>query len=220
LGSSILESFRPLQRHHGRLFLAVAQGGPLQDSESRVAGRGSRGQPSVQNTRRVSVRRCNGARRVEVSRFPGCCNVVLFVCRARPGTSQQLKLVASVVSGDARSRIQARREVGKGSMRGMLKDTQSASLRLRCGLASPGGLGSTLQALTKMDGVRSPSLACLGRHHCNLTNLERTCARLGHNVDVDCSRHLRFRHISFSSLRLHSPNILPIKGYVSSQKGP
>jgi hypothetical protein len=126
LGSSILESFRPLWRHHGRLFLAVAQGGPLQDSESRVAGRGSRGQPSVQNTRRVSVRRCDGARRVEVSRFPGCCNVVLFVCRARSGASQQLRLVASVVSGGARSRIQARREVGKGSMRGMLKDTQSA----------------------------------------------------------------------------------------------
>jgi hypothetical protein len=107
LGSSILESFRPLQRHHGRLFLAVAQGGPLQDSESRVAGRGSR----VAGTAKCSentgsfgaVRRCDGARRVEVSRFLGCCSVVLLVCRARSGVSQQLRLVADVVSGGARS---------------------------------------------------------------------------------------------------------------------
>jgi hypothetical protein len=125
LGSSILESFRPLQRHHGRLFLAVAQDGLLQDLESRVAGRGD--SQVFRNTGSFgAVRRCDGARRVEVSRFPGCCNVVLFVCRARSGASQQLKLVASVVSGGARSRTQARREVGKGSMRGMLKDTQSA----------------------------------------------------------------------------------------------
>jgi hypothetical protein len=61
-------------------------------------------------------------------------------------------------------RIWARREVGKGSMRPV-----SARLRLRCGLAS---LGARVHfSGLDQDAVQSPSpgLACLGRHHCNLT---------------------------------------------------
>lgn len=108
-GSSILKSFRPLQRHRRRLLLAVAQDGPIRGPESRVAGDSQVSGKHRKFGATLAMRR--GASSVSKSRL------LLYIFNCAPGVVCGVGVVEGRRLGCFRwCSFSARRRVGEGWM--------------------------------------------------------------------------------------------------------